>query len=92
VLQLTLISMGKTAGFSLSEIARMFGKDGMPNFPRAKFREKANELDQQIRRMTALRDTLRHVAACSAPSHLECPTFKRLISVAGKRSRRKTLR
>jgi DNA-binding transcriptional MerR regulator len=86
LLQLKLIAMGKSAGFSLEEIAGMFGRNGMPDLPRAGLHQKADEIDRQIRELTALRDTLRHVAECPAPSHMECPTFKRLMKVAGKRS------
>jgi len=85
LLQLKLIAMGKSAGFSLDEIGGMFGKNGMPDLPRNVLHEKANELDRQIHELTALRDTLRHVADCPAPSHMECPTFRRLVDVAGKR-------
>jgi DNA-binding transcriptional MerR regulator len=86
LLQLKLIAMGKTAGFSLEEISGMFGKTGAPDLPRAVLHQKADEIDRQIRELTALSDTLRHVAECSAPSHMECPTFRRLIEVAGKRA------
>lgn len=84
LLQLNLIAMGKAAGFSLDEIAGMFGRNGLPDLPRATLEEKAQELEQQIRKLTALRDTLRHVAHCRAPSHMECPKFRRLVSLAGK--------
>lgn len=86
LLQLKLIAMGKTAGFSLEEISGMFGKTGAPELPRAVLHQKADEIDRQIRELTALSDTLRHVAECSAPSHMECPTFRRLVEVAGKRA------
>lgn len=85
LLQLKLIAMGKSAGFSLGEIARMFGPNGMPDLPRVALHEKADEIDRRIHELTALRDTLRHVADCPAPSHMECPTFRRLVEVAGKR-------
>lgn len=85
LLQLKLIAMGKLAGFSLEEIAGMFSKTGMPDLPRAALHQKADEINRQIRELTALRDTLRHVAECPAPSHMECATFKRLMKVAGKR-------
>jgi len=85
LLQLKLISMGKSAGFSLEEIAGMFGSAGMPDLPRAVLHQKADEIDRQIHELAALRDTLRHVADCPAPSHMECPTFRRLVDVAGKR-------
>lgn len=87
LLQLKLIAMGKTAGFSLEEIAGMFGRNGLPDLPRDVLHERADEIDRQIQELTALRDTLRHVADCPAPSHMECPTFRRLVDVAGKRGR-----
>jgi Predicted transcriptional regulators len=91
LLQLKLISMGKLAGFSLDEIAGMFGRNGMPDLPRDVLHRKADEIDRQIGELTALRDTLRHVANCPAPSHMECPTFRRLVDAAGHRGgRRKT--
>lgn len=84
LLQLKLISMGKSAGFSLKEIAGMFGGNGVPDLPRVVLHQKADEIDRQIHKLVALRDTLRHVADCPAPSHMECPTFRRLVEVAGK--------
>ena len=87
LLQLKLIAMGKTAGFSLEEIAGMFGRNGLPDLPRAMLHEKADMIDRQIHELTALRDTLRHVADCPAPSHMECPTFRRLVDAAGKRDK-----
>ncbi len=89
LLQLKLIAMGKWAGFSLDEIAGMFGRNGTADLPRDLLREKAAEIDRQIHDLTALRDTLRHVAACPAPSHMECPTFRRLVDLAGKRGARR---
>jgi DNA-binding transcriptional MerR regulator len=88
LLQLKLIMMGKSAGFALSEISGMFGGSGSPELPRAVLHEKADDLDRQIRQLTGLRDTLRHVADCPAPSHMECPTFRRLVEVSGKRAGR----
>lgn len=85
LLQLKLIAMGKSAGFSLQEIAGMFGATGLPELPRAVLHEKADAIDRQIHELTALRDTLRHVADCRAPSHLECPSFRRLMDAAGTR-------
>lgn len=86
VLQLKLIAMGKLAGFSLHEIAGMFGPDGKPDLPRARLRARADKIDRQLRELTVLRDTLRHVADCRAPSHMECPTFRRLVEAKGRHS------
>ena len=43
---------------------------------------KAEELDRTIRGLTAIRDGLRHAAKCPAPSHMECPTFRRYLGAA----------
>ena len=89
LLQLKLIAMGKAAGFSLDEIAGMFGTNGGPDLPRALLHRRADDLDRRIRELAALRDTLRHVADCPAPTHMECPTFRRLVDVAGRRAARR---
>ena len=80
--RLALISLGSAAGFSLEEIGRMFAPDGRPRIDRAKLSAKADELDLTIGKLAAMRDGLRHAAVCPAPSHLECPTFRRLLRAA----------
>ncbi|NOK15981.1 helix-turn-helix domain-containing protein [Corallococcus carmarthensis] len=77
--RLALIAMGRAAGFSLDEIARMFAPDGHPRIDRRMLADRAEQLDKTIRELSAMRDGLRHAAACSAPSHMECPTFRRLL-------------
>lgn len=80
--RLALIALGRTAGFSLEEIARMFAPDGKPRIDRRLLAAKAEEVDRRIRKLTAVRDGLQHAAACPAPSHMECPTFRRLLRAA----------
>lgn len=80
--QLSLISLGRSAGFSLDEIALMFAPNGSPRIDRRMLSEKADELDNTIRKLSTMRDGLRHAAACAAPSHLECPKFRRLMNWA----------
>ncbi|MCE3286340.1 MAG: Transcriptional regulator, MerR family [Steroidobacteraceae bacterium] len=77
--RLALIALGRSAGFSLDEIARMFAPDGRPRIVRSMLAAKAEQLDDTIRKLSAMRDGLRHAAVCPAPSHLECPTFRRLL-------------
>ncbi len=79
--RLALISLGRAAGFTLEEIALMFTPQG-PRIDRERLEAKAEELDRTLLRLAALRDGLRHAAACPAPSHLECPTFRRLLRAA----------
>jgi DNA-binding transcriptional MerR regulator len=80
--RLALIALGRAAGFSLDEIARMFTPEGPPRIDRRMLEARAEKLDRTIRELSALRDGLRHAAACPAPSHLECPTFRRLLRAA----------
>jgi DNA-binding transcriptional MerR regulator len=80
--RLALIAIGRSAGFSLDEIALMFAPGGRPRIDRQMLAAKAEELDKTIRRLSAMRDGLRHAAACPAPSHMECPTFRRIVQAA----------
>ncbi|MFM9858612.1 helix-turn-helix domain-containing protein [Pseudoxanthobacter sp. M-2] len=80
--RLALIGLGRAAGFSLDEIARMFAADGRPAIDRDLLTAKAEELDRTIRTLTVMRDGLRHAVACTAPSHMECPTFRRILTAA----------
>ena len=81
--RLALIALGRTAGFTLEEIGAMFAPDGRPRIDRAHLAAKADDLDRRIKRLTALRNGLRHAAECPAESHMECPTFHRLLRHAG---------
>jgi DNA-binding transcriptional MerR regulator len=80
--RLALIGLGRSAGFSLDEIALMFAPNGSPHIDRKLLVEKADELDRAIKRLTAMRDGLRHAAVCPAQSHMECPKFRRLLGLS----------
>lgn len=95
--RLALIALGRAAGFSLAEIAHMFAPDGRPQIDRRVLAAKAAELDRTIRKLSAMRDGLQHAADCAAPSHMECPTFRRLLGgaasgIIGERSKKKSPR
>ena len=81
--RLALIALGRATGFSLDEIADMFGGNGRPRIKSEDLLAKADQLDRQIQRLKAMRDGLRHAAHCPAPSHMECPKFLRIVRVAG---------
>ncbi|MDP9141524.1 MAG: helix-turn-helix domain-containing protein [Pseudomonadota bacterium] len=81
--RLALIALGRAAGFTLGEIAQMFTSARKPRINRQMLAAKATELDQTIRKLSAMRDGLVHAAACPAPSHMECPTFRRILRAAG---------
>jgi DNA-binding transcriptional MerR regulator len=81
--RLALIAVGRAAGFSLEQIGLMFSPEGRVSIDRRMLETKADELDRTIRRLSAMRDGLRHAAVCKAPSHLECPKFRRILRAAG---------
>jgi len=81
--RLALIALGQAAGFSLDEIGEMFAPDGRPRIERDRLTAKAEELDGRIQRLSAMRDGLRHAAACPAPSPMECEHFRRIVRLAG---------
>lgn len=87
--QLALIALGQAAGLTLDEIRGMLPLDGKIRVNRTLLASRADEFDEQIRKLTAVRDGLRHAAACQASDHLQCPKFRRLMGLAVSRGRRK---
>lgn len=79
---LALISLGQAAGFSLDEIGQMFTPDKRPAIKRKMLEDKAEHIDGLVRRLRAMSRGLRHAAVCPAPSHMECPSFRRLLKAA----------
>ncbi|HJV63659.1 MAG TPA: helix-turn-helix domain-containing protein [Albitalea sp.] len=80
--QLALIALGRASGFTLDEIAQMFASDGSLNIDRTLLEARADDIERTGRRLAAMSKGLRHAAKCPAPSHLECPTFRRLMRAA----------
>lgn len=80
--QLALITLGQAAGFSLDEIASMLSSTGRSTIDRRLLASKADEIDATIKRLQAMSNGLRHASVCPAPSHAECPTFRRLLKAA----------
>ncbi len=80
--QLALIALGQAAGLTLEEIRSMLTPHGPPNIDRQLLAAKADEIDAQIKRLRAVSNGLRHAAVCPAPSHAECPSFRKLLHAA----------
>lgn len=80
--QLALIALGQSAGLSLDEVHSMLSPSGQPNIDRRLLAAKADEIDTMVGQLRAMSRGLRHAAACPAPSHAECPTFRRLLKAA----------
>ena len=85
--RLALIALGRQAGFSLNEILSVFTEDA-PKIDREQLLQRAEEINRTIKQLGHLRDGLKHAAACSAPSHFECPKFQRLMKIAISNQRR----
>ena len=86
--RLTLIALGREAGFALDEIAAMLSAGTQPAIDRTQLNAKADELDRSIKRLSAIRDGLRHAASCPAENHLQCPKFQQLMSLAARTTAR----
>jgi DNA-binding transcriptional MerR regulator len=83
--KLALITLAKQAGFKLDDLNELFKNQKMILLDKAQLKKKAIEIDKKIKQMEAVRDGLIHAGNCKAPSHLECPTFQRLLSLATKK-------
>ncbi|KKI12574.1 MULTISPECIES: helix-turn-helix domain-containing protein [Comamonas] len=79
---LSVIALGRAAGFSLDEIRAMLPLDGNIQVPREMMLAKADLVERSIKQLKAVRDGLRHAANCPEKNHLDCPTFQRLMHAA----------
>lgn len=86
--QLALIALGQAGGLSLDEIASMLTPDGSPAVDRPLLSAKADEIDAAIKRLRAVSQGLRHAAECPAATHMQCPTFRRLLRIASEREKK----
>lgn len=78
--QLALIALGQRAGYSLDEIADLFCLEGAAlDLDRAELTRQASTLRDQAQELQRTADLLDHIAACAAPSHLECPRFNEIL-------------
>ena len=77
--KLNIICLGRLAGLSLDEISAMFDDKDELAIDRALLTKKTHEIDAQIKRLQAVRDSLNHVANCPEPSHLDCPSFQKMM-------------
>ena len=90
--QLALITLGRAAGLTLGEIGRMLSTGKRPQVDRALLAARAEAFEEKIRKLTAIRDGLRHASECPATDHFACPKFRRLMGLAVKRATRERKR
>ncbi|MGV9247135.1 MerR family transcriptional regulator [Streptomyces sp. NPDC003710] len=77
--RLELITCARSAGFSVAEIGRFLVARPSDADLRDRMADKARALDEQIGRLTRLRDSLRHAAVCDHEPIVDCPEFKRAV-------------
>jgi DNA-binding transcriptional MerR regulator len=76
---LGLITCARSAGFSIAEIGRFLTARPSDADLRVRMAAKARGLDEQIGRLTRLRDSLRHAAVCDHEPIVDCPDFKQAV-------------
>ncbi|MFD9499803.1 MerR family transcriptional regulator [Streptomyces sp. NPDC060035] len=77
--RLALIMCARSAGFSVAEIGRFLVAQPSDESLRVRMAAKARDLDEQLGRLTRLRDSLRHAAVCDHEPIVDCPEFKRAV-------------
>ena len=75
--RLALIACARGAGFTIAEIARFLQATPSDTELRIRMASKAHELEEDIARLTRMRDSLRHASTCGHEPLVDCPDFKR---------------
>ncbi|MCR4158649.1 helix-turn-helix domain-containing protein [Kerstersia gyiorum] len=86
--QLAFIALGQAGGLALDEISAMLTPDGALAVDRQLLAARADDIDATIKRLRAVSLGLRHAAECPAASHMQCPTFQRLLKIAARREKK----
>ncbi|MFI8826793.1 MerR family transcriptional regulator [Streptomyces sp. NPDC053431] len=77
--RLALVTCARSAGLSIAEIERFLVARPSDAELRARMTVRADDLDEQIGRLTRLRDSLRHAAVCDHEPIVDCPDFLRAV-------------
>lgn len=78
--RLALIDCARSSGFTLAEIARFLVATPSDSQVRDRMAAKRHELDEEIARLTRMRESLAHAEVCTHTPLVECPEFKARIS------------
>ena len=78
--KLQLIALGQAAGFTLDELAAMFGSQAGVTIDRGLLLQRAKEIDPTVRKLQLLSRGLKHAARCTQPEHRHCEEFKRVVA------------
>ena len=83
--KLAIITLAKEAGFSLDDLRSLFKNQKKIIIDKDQLKKKAQEIELKIKKLEAVKDGLIHASQCKAPSHLECPSFQKLLAAATKK-------
>lgn len=75
--RLTLIACARGAGFTIAQIGAFLRATPDDAELRVQMARKALELEEDIARLSRMRDSLRHASTCRHEPLVECPDFKR---------------
>lgn len=78
--KLQLIALGQATGFTLDELAAMFGSQAGVTIDRGLLLQRAKEIDATVRKLQLLSRGLKHAARCTQPEHRHCEEFKRVVA------------
>ena len=78
--KLQLITLGQAAGFTLDELAAMFGSQAGVTIDRGLLLQRAKEIDATVRKLQQLSRGLKHAARCTQPEPVHCEEFKIVVA------------
>ncbi|MEV6390657.1 MerR family transcriptional regulator [Nocardia xishanensis] len=78
--RLALVTCARSAGFTIAQIARFLTATPQDAELRAHLVDRAKQLDEDIARLTRMRDGLRHTATCTHEPLVDCPEFKSILA------------
>ncbi|MEU2253868.1 MerR family transcriptional regulator [Nocardia xishanensis] len=78
--RLALVTCARSAGFTIAQIARFLTATPQDAELRAHLVDRAKQLDEDIARLTRMRDGLRHAATCTHEPLVDCPEFKSILA------------
>ncbi len=83
--KLAIITLAKEAGFGLDDLKALFKNQKKIIIDKEQLKKKASDIELKIKKLEAVKEGLIHASRCKAPSHLECPSFQKLLKAATKK-------
>lgn len=78
--RLALVTCARAAGFTIAQIARFLTATPEDAELRTHLAARAEQLDEDIARLTRMRDGLRHTATCTHEPLVDCPEFQSIFA------------